>query len=84
MSGMFLVLRGANMVHDEEWAKQYYNVQQDWFRSERAQEIKIIKMRDEIASYQPLNEISEFLSGFQLYHTDHPLLSQANEKVGAK
>lgn len=41
-------------------------------------------MRDKVASSQPLNEISEFLSGFQLYHTDHPLPSGANERVGAK
>lgn len=43
-----------------------------------------IKRKAKPVSSQPLNAVSEFLSGFQLHHTDHLLSFQANERVGAK
>lgn len=38
---------------------------------------EIIKRKDKTVSSQPLNAVSEFLSGFQLHHTDHLLSFQA-------
>lgn len=70
---MILVLRvpgKAYMAQDEEWAKQYHKVQQ--VRSERAQGTKIIKIRDTMVSFQPLNAVQNVF-GFQLHHTDHLL-----------
>lgn len=72
------------MVHAEEWAEQYYHVQQDQFRSETDWGEGFIKRKAKPVSSQPLNGVSEFLSGFQLHRTDHLLSFQANERVGAK
>lgn len=62
------------MVHDEEWAEQFYNVQQGQFRSEAdvggAGVCGSIKMKDKTVSFSTV-KCSFRISEFQLHRTDH-------------